>query len=91
MNSEKRTLFIRYARKIRMELDVRRYVRFKMIAYYFPEVITEDRLLKLYHYLENDMDFFMFLSESEKYSAFEQCMYSDNVLMSDKFFKFFNI
>lgn len=78
MKHEKHELLVKYRRKAKDELDLKRYVRFKMIVYFFPEVICEPRLMMLLEAIKDDCNFMLMLNEYESrksdYNIFSKCL-----------------
>ena len=82
MNDEKHELLVKYARKAKNELEIKEYVRFKMIVYYFPEVICETRLAILLETMKSLKDsgmIYLMLNEFESGKS-DYKIFSSNII-----------
>lgn len=98
-------LLRQYGQKIKINLGNKVYTRFRMLAYYFPEIIDKHRLDRLYFCLNIDNSHFSlklknYTSGESYYKKFEHFLFTTSILMSDEveyymhsdnFFDYFHI
>ena len=98
--THKTALLKEYSNKIKSEFGIKEYLRFKMIAYYYPNFISEHRLETMYRALKMNkwplLQLRHYENGEEYYKMFEPFVcynhfYDGYLLNTTKFLKFFNL